>query len=487
MCFSSILGRLFSTHKFHLLVIILLSSIILFTNLHKGDLSGYDDPLYAHEGKQMLLTGDWWSIRLNGALNFEYPPMFIWLEALSMKVFGISDFAAKFPSALSALLTIILVFCIARELSEEFWLPICAALVLALSQHYMKYAMRAVTDAPFTFFFTLSLLLYIKGLKHPRYLIFCGLAIGSAILTRSIIGLIPIGIILGHQIITRHYQRPPLGYLLSGLLIALLLPSIWYVSQYLLHGDRFVSAHYSFVASKISSEGRLDGWRFMRGLLAYPLFLLRHYWPWLPLMVAGLIIQVKRLVRHRDRLAELLVVWVVLVMLPFNLVEAKLLRYIIPVFPAFSMLSATPLASWLSRIRKDIYLWAGYLALSIVVILIAAFPKPLTRAEDMRRLAPIVDSHIEPDRRVTIYFRGEARPDSLINRFLWYSNRFCTYVNDPDRLLEALRANETGLFIVDIGSYERLVVNSGVKVEMLMQTKNFVCFRTVKDISYGKL
>jgi 4-amino-4-deoxy-L-arabinose transferase-like glycosyltransferase len=487
MSLSGTFSRLFATHKFHLSIIILSSSIILFANLHKGDLSGYDDPLYAHEGKQMLLTGDWWSIRLNGALNFEYPPMFIWLEALSMKVFGISDFAAKFPAALSALLTIILVFCIAREFSEEFWLPICAAWVLALTQHYMKYAMRAMTDAPFTFFLTLSLLLYIKGLKRPRYLIFCGLAIGSGILTRSIIGLIPIGIILGHQIVTRHYQRPRLRYLLSGLLIALLLPSIWYVSQYLLHGDRFVSAHYSFVTSKIDSEGTSGGWRFMRGLLAYPWFLLRHYWPWLPLMVAGLIIQVKRLVRHRDRLAELLVVWVVLVMLPFSLVEAKLLRYVIPVFPAFSILSATPLASWLSRARKDIYLQAGCLALSVVVILIAAFPRPLMRAEDMRRLAPIVDANIEPGRRVTIYFRGDAHPDYLINQFLWYSNRFYTYMKDPDRLVEALHANETGLFIADIGSYERLVVNSGVEVEVLMQTKNFVCFRTVDDISCDKL
>jgi 4-amino-4-deoxy-L-arabinose transferase-like glycosyltransferase len=487
MCMPSTLSRLFSTYKFHLSVIIILSSILLFANLHKGDLSGYDDPLYAHEGKQMLITGDWWSIRLNGALNFEYPPMFIWLEALSMKILGISDFAAKFPSALSALLTIILVFCIARELSEEFWLPICAAWVLALSQHYMKYAMRAMTDAPFTFFFTLSLFLYIKGLKRPRYLIFCGLAVGSAILTRSIIGLIPIGIILGHQIVTRHDPRPRLRYFLGGLLIALLLPLIWYFSQYLLHGDRFVSAHYSFVSSKILSHGSLDVWRLIRGLLVYPRFLLQHYWPWLPLMVAGLIIQVKLMVRQRDRLAELLVLWVVFVALPFSLVDAKVLRYIIPAFPAFSMLSAIPLSSWLSRMRKDIYLQAVYLALIICVILIAAFPRPLLRGEDMRRLAPIVDAQAGPHQRVIVYSRGEAYRDYHVNQLLWYSNRFYKSVTEPDKLVEALCADEAGLFIVDRGSYERLVGNSGVRVEMLLQTKNFVCFRTIQDISCDKL
>src|SRR5919109_4008876 len=98
-----------ATHRLHLLVLIGLSSVLPFSKLHKGGLSGYDDALYAHEGKQMLLTGDWWNVVNNGLPNFEYPPMFIWLEALSMKMWGISDFAAKFPAALSGLLCIVLV------------------------------------------------------------------------------------------------------------------------------------------------------------------------------------------------------------------------------------------------------------------------------------------------------------------------------------------------------------------------------------------
>src|SRR5262245_2204634 len=93
------------THRFHLVLLILLSSLLLFSSLHKGSLSGYDDALFAHEGKQMLATGDWWTVRDNGIPNFELPPLFIWLEALSMKVWGVNDFAAKFPAALAGLLT----------------------------------------------------------------------------------------------------------------------------------------------------------------------------------------------------------------------------------------------------------------------------------------------------------------------------------------------------------------------------------------------
>jgi 4-amino-4-deoxy-L-arabinose transferase-like glycosyltransferase len=476
--FSTMLSKLFSAQWFHLWMIVILSSLILFPKLHEGDLSGYDDALYAHEGKQMLITGDWWSVRLNGDLNFEHLPLFMWLEALSMKAFGISDFAAKFPSALSALLTIILVFHIARELSEEFWLPVGSAWALMLSQYYVKYATHAMTDVPFTFFFTLSIFLYIKGLRRPRHLIFCGLAIGFGILTRSILGLLPVGIILGHQIMARQYQRPRPCYVLSGLLVALLAPITWQVSQYHLHGSRFLLEHYSFVSSKILSHGQFDIWLFMRGLLEYPWLLFKLYWPWLPLMVVGLIIQVRRMGRQEEKLAELLVVWVAFVIFPFSLAEAKVLRYIMPVFPAFSMLSAIPMVRWLSTIRKSVYLRVGYLALSIGVSLIPAFQKPLMRAEDMRKLAPIVDAHTEPHQRVVIYTYGGIH-SGHINQFLWYSNRFCTLATDPDKLAGALRSNENRVFIVDIGSYEKLVGNSGVRLEMLMGAKNFVCFKVI--------
>jgi 4-amino-4-deoxy-L-arabinose transferase-like glycosyltransferase len=459
-------------------MIVILSSIILFPNLHKGGLSGYDDALYAHEGKQMLITGDWWNVRFNGDLNFEYPPLFMWLEALSMKAFGISDFAAKFPSALSALLTIVVVFHIARELSEGLFLPVGSALALMLSQYYMKYAMHAMTDAPFTFFFTLSLFLYIKGLRCPKCLIFCGLAIGLGILTRSILGLIPIGIILGHQIIARQCKRPRPVYALSGLLVALSLPFMWHLSQYKLHGSQFLLAHYSFVSSKILSHREFDIWLFMRGLLGYPWLLFRLYWPWLPMMVVGIIIQARKIGGRGEKLAELLVVWVAFVILPFSLAEAKVLRYIMPVFPAFSMLSVIPILRWLPTIRKNVYLRVGYLALSVGVLLIAAFQRPLTRAEDMKELAPIVDAHTEPHQRVVIYTHGGIH-SGHINQLLWYSNRFCTLAPDPDKLMEAMRSDGNKVFIADIGSYEKLSGNSGVRLETLMSTKNFVCFKVI--------
>ena len=364
------------SHNFHLLAIAFFTSIILFTSLHKGGLSGFDDAIYAHEAKQMLVTGDWWNVRFNGGLNFQYPPLFIWLDALSMRVLGITDFAAKFPSAVLSLGTVLLVFLIVRRLSDDFWLPICAAWVLMLSQYFMKYSLHAMTDVPFTFFVTLSIYLYLRGIERHWYWIPSGLSIGMGILTRSILGLIPAAIIVSHLIYTRRGWVLRKSQFWAGALLAVLLPALWFGVQYSLYGPQFIAGHFSFVTSKLTTTGGFGAGHFLRGLLVYPWLLLQLYWPWLPFMVAGLVSQTRVMFRSREDLAALSILSVVMVMGPFSLVDAKVLRYIMLAFPAFAILSAVSLNSaiGLKRARPV----ATFVALCTIALLAAIFAKPGT-------------------------------------------------------------------------------------------------------------
>ncbi len=139
----------------HFLLLTLLSFLILFVPLRRGDLSGYDDAVYAHQAKEMVRTGDWWNVRFNGDLSFDFPPMFIWMEALSLATFGLSDFAAKVPAAATGFGTIVLVYYLARELTDDLWVSRLAMFVLVSTQFFMRYATHAMTDVPFAFFCTL--------------------------------------------------------------------------------------------------------------------------------------------------------------------------------------------------------------------------------------------------------------------------------------------------------------------------------------------
>jgi 4-amino-4-deoxy-L-arabinose transferase-like glycosyltransferase len=439
--------------------------------------------------------------------------MFPWLEALSMKVFGVTDFAAKFPAALSGLLTIVLTYLIAKELFGGFWAPALAMAIMGGTQYFIKYAMHSMTDAPFTFFFTLSIYLYLKSLKEPAYFLLSGTAIGAAILTRSVLGLIPLGIIFLHMIITGKRGLMLSRHFIGAVALTIALPAVWYCSQYGLYGKRFLNEHFSFVASKIggreavvrddlrqpemilcrtidgrdfsvrtptdatsrsSAEGRFS--RVVLGFVEYPKLLLRYYWPWLPLALIGLVGQIKTLVRSRDAAAALLVLWVACVLIPFSFAEAKVLRYIMPIFPAFAILAAAALSRWAASGRSALYVKLAYLLALAALLVAALFPQPRRRAEDMRSLAPVIDTNSDPARRVILYTYGELHHDYM-SQLIWYSNRYCVHLTELNTVMEALSSCPELIAVVDKQAFKRMGGEPGVSVRALGESDNFVCVK----------
>src|SRR5215470_6918442 len=511
---SDLVDRFFEKKQYQFWVIFIISSILLFSSLRKGGLSGYDDAFYAHYGKQMILTGDWWSLRLNGYHIFEFPPMFPWLEALSMKVFGITDFAAKVPAALSGLFTIVLAYLIAKELFTGVWAPVLTMAILSGTQIFIKYAMHSMTDAPFTFFFTLSLYLYLKGLKKPSHFSLSGVAIGAAILTRSVLGLIPLGVIFLHLIVTGRHKLLWSKHFIGAVALSIALPVVWYGSQYSLYGREFLNQHFSFVASKIlgpgavvrddlrqkevilcrtiggqdisvttpvdtssrSDEGRMFN-KIIRGFVEYPKLILRNYWPWLPLTLIGLTGQILVFIRSRDSGAALLVIWVACVLIPFSVSEAKALRYIMPVFPAFAILAAAPLSRWAASSRAGLYVKLGYLMVLMALLLAALFPRPRQRAEDMQALAPVVDTNSVPAQRVILYTYGELQ-HNYMSQFVWYTDRYCVHLTEFNTVRDALTSCPGLIAVIDKEAFSQMSGSVGASVTALGESENFVCVKS---------
>ena len=55
----------------------------------------------------MLLTNNYTQVQINFKPFWEKPPFFFWLQALAMKVFGVTEFAARLPNALFGILTLV--------------------------------------------------------------------------------------------------------------------------------------------------------------------------------------------------------------------------------------------------------------------------------------------------------------------------------------------------------------------------------------------
>lgn len=457
------------------------AALLLFANLQRGDLAGYDDAVYAHEGKEMLRRGDWANVWLNGKLDFDKPPLFIWLEAGSFWLLGVSDGAAKFPAALLGLATIALLYLVTRELTDDPWLPSLAMCVLASTQYFLKYAQHAMTDVPFVWLFTLAIWAYLKARRQPGFFLLCGSAIGLAGLTRSLLGALALGVIGAHWLCCRNWPSLRSRALWLGLGIALGLPLGWFALQVHWYGEAFVQHHFSYSAENARSIAPQRGWVWLLSLGEYPWLLVKLYWPWLPCLLGGSVLALRRWRQPPNEsfgFAKeawwLLALWIVVVILPFSLIQHKVLRYILPVFPALAILSALAWRSWLPErwLPKSLAIVCALLGASVLFISFSASHR--LRATEVRPLAMMADQVLPAGQPIRLYTVGPARWDYL-HQIIWYTDRRAQMLTDAAQMRCHLQ--QPTVVIVDHATYQQQQQNHRQDLEVLGQTATLVCVR----------
>jgi 4-amino-4-deoxy-L-arabinose transferase-like glycosyltransferase len=130
--------------------------ICYFHNLGAIGLVGPDEPRYAWIARDMVETGDWVTPRLYGKPWFEKPVLYYWGAALSFKLFGVNEAAARFPSAVSALLATLAIAWLARRFygaETARWL----LLFLPTTVGMIGFSHAAATDMPFSAMLTIAM------------------------------------------------------------------------------------------------------------------------------------------------------------------------------------------------------------------------------------------------------------------------------------------------------------------------------------------
>jgi 4-amino-4-deoxy-L-arabinose transferase-like glycosyltransferase len=130
--------------------------VCYFSHLGAIGFVGPDEPRYAWIARAMAETGDWVTPRLYGKPWFEKPPLYYWGTALSFKFFGVSEAAARLPSAISALLaTLALAWLALRIYGAETarWL----LLLLPTTAGMIGFSHAAATDMPFSATLTIAM------------------------------------------------------------------------------------------------------------------------------------------------------------------------------------------------------------------------------------------------------------------------------------------------------------------------------------------
>jgi 4-amino-4-deoxy-L-arabinose transferase-like glycosyltransferase len=131
-------------------------AFLFFYGLAQFGLIGADEPRYAQVAREMLERGDWITPTLGGEPWLEKPPLYYWQAMLAYKIFGVSDWAARLPSACDATIFVLAVYFFLRRLFRGVELD--GALIVASCAGIIGYAHAASTDMPLAAAFSLGML-----------------------------------------------------------------------------------------------------------------------------------------------------------------------------------------------------------------------------------------------------------------------------------------------------------------------------------------
>lgn len=166
-----------------LLFFLLIIYFFFFVSFNGGvHLFDWDEINFAEIAREMIVTKDYLNVKVNYLPFHEKPPLFMWLQVLSMKLFGINEFAARFPNVICGLMSIMVLFLIGRRLvNNKFgYLWIITYCCSFLPFFYFK---SGIIDPWYNLFIFLSLYFIIKYFESSKSLeivfsaIFCGLAL----------------------------------------------------------------------------------------------------------------------------------------------------------------------------------------------------------------------------------------------------------------------------------------------------------------------
>lgn len=296
---------------------------------------------YAAISREMLESGNWLVPHLNFVRYFEKPPLGYWLNALSMKVFGMNEFGARFFTALSGFLTVLGTYFFGRRVFNERT-GILSAGVLFTSLGFFGYTQILELDMMLTFFVCFGLgLLYLgfeKRLK-PLLTVHLGyLMLGLGCLVKGPVSFVlPFLIVGAYLFAVRGWGRWKQLYPVTGILLSILIAAPWFwaisVKEPGFLNFFFIKEHIQrFATTSHSRMGQF--WYFV------PVLILGMY-PWtvvLPSAIAGVWRKWRKKGDPDSKPLIYLALWSVLIFLFFSFSGCKRPPYILLIFPPLAIM-----------------------------------------------------------------------------------------------------------------------------------------------------
>jgi 4-amino-4-deoxy-L-arabinose transferase-like glycosyltransferase len=334
-----------SRHRTDALLLAGFCGFLFFYGLAYFGLIGADEPRYAQVAREMLARGDWITPTLGGKPWLEKPPLYYWQAMVAYRFFGVSDWAARLPSAMDATLMVIAIYLFFRRFRPGS--EVDAALMTVSAAGVIAFARAASTDMPLAASFTIALLAwwawYESGVTVYLWVANAFLALGM--LAKGPVAPFLAAVVVGiFAVVKRDYGALRRTLSIPGILIFCVIALPWYIAVQLRNPDFFHAFILQHNLERFSSNlyhHREPFWYYI------PVVFLALL-PWTVFSIASIVETMRAwwserrtmLKSQEDAFNIFLLIWLVVPVIFFSISQSKLPGYILPALPAGVLLLA---------------------------------------------------------------------------------------------------------------------------------------------------
>ncbi len=319
-----------------------------------------DEARYTAAVREMVTQGDYLIPHFNAQPRYQKPILYYWLQAASVRLFGVNEVAARFPSAVAVLLTALLVYgfllhvfrrtpCDARR---ERTYALCGALATLTMPLLAIWSRSAVTDPALTLFTAGAMLALVQADldRQRRWYLVAALCTGLAFLTKGPIGLVAPALAWVSYHLTRRQLRDEVRRVpwLAALGVLLAVAAPWYILTYFVDGPGFLTRFFlteNLERYTTAMEGH--GWsNRLLGFFTFPVSALVFCFPFSAFLLRDLIAPTagQMLPDEVRRIRRFAWIWVIVPIAFFSTSATQLPSYIQGIAPAVAVLFALHLA-----------------------------------------------------------------------------------------------------------------------------------------------
>ncbi|HMZ46069.1 MAG TPA: glycosyltransferase family 39 protein [Chitinophagaceae bacterium] len=311
----------------------------------------WDEINFAESAREMIATGNYFDVQINYSKFTEKPPLFFWMQVLSMKAFGINEFAARFPNAVCGILTLVLLFRIGKKIYNENLARIWVLTYLGTLVTFL-YFKSGIIDPWFNLFIFLAIYHYYLLITYEnsktKQAVLVGLFLGLAVLTKGPVAiLIAMLCMLTYVVLNKGKFNISTKNFILILLSCLVVCFAWFGIDLLKNGPAFII---EFTQRQVAIFSTSDAGH------GQPFFY--HWWvllvgcfPASIFFISGQMIQNGNKEQKEFKLWMVILFWVTLLL--FSIVKTKIIHYSsLCWFPLTFIAALFIYELWEGRIKK---------------------------------------------------------------------------------------------------------------------------------------